>query len=94
MRGTLAIGILLVIVVPARAQDDPKVCAHVVDDAKRLVCYDLVFRTMQTTATQGKWKVLEAARDGRRLGKLLARTVNHDAPAERFERRIRRHAAQ
>lgn len=59
MRSTLAIGILLAIVVPALAQDDPKACADVVDDAKRLVCYDLVFRTKQTTTIQGKWEVRE-----------------------------------
>ena len=59
MRSTSTIGILLAIVVPALAQDDPKACADVVDDAKRLICYDLVFRIKQTTTIQGKWEVRE-----------------------------------
>lgn len=34
-------------------------CAGVADDAKRLICYDLIFKIKQTNSVSRKWKVSE-----------------------------------
>jgi type VI secretion system protein VasI len=36
-----------------------KDCAAIADDAKRLICYDLIFKVKQTSSTSSKWDVSE-----------------------------------
>ncbi len=36
-----------------------KECAGISDDAKRLICYDLIFKIKQTTSVSSKWNVSE-----------------------------------
>lgn len=42
-----------------RAQDDPKACAAITDGAKRLECFDLIFKKSSVTTTKSAWEVIE-----------------------------------
>jgi type VI secretion system protein VasI len=43
----------------AFAEDDPKLCAMIRDDSKRLECYDLVFKKTAIISTKNEWDVRE-----------------------------------
>ncbi|TXH85512.1 MAG: hypothetical protein E6Q77_00360 [Rhizobium sp.] len=49
---------LLATSVPSNAEDG-KDCAAISDDAKRLLCYDLIFKIKRTATQQSKWIVQE-----------------------------------
>jgi type VI secretion system protein VasI len=50
-----------VLLTPARAQDDPKNCAEISNDAERLECFDLIFKKSSTTtiAPKSDWIVTQ-----------------------------------
>lgn len=48
--------VLVSLSVPAAAGEE---CARMEDSAKRLLCYDLKYRTKQTVATVSRWQVAE-----------------------------------
>jgi len=55
-----SIGILLLLAFSQSAQAETgKDCAGIADDAKRLICYDLIFKIKQTNSTSSKWRVSE-----------------------------------
>ena len=58
MRPVTGALILVAISQSARAETG-KDCAGVADDAKRLICYDLIFKIRQTDSVSSKWNVLE-----------------------------------
>ncbi len=50
MRFYTIVGLLIgILVAQARAQDDPKICAAISNDAKRLECFDLIFKKSSVT---------------------------------------------
>src|SRR6202044_1611075 len=62
MRRYSIAGVLLgILLAPALAQDDPKTCAAISDDTKRLECFDLIFKksSMTTSVAKTDWVVRE-----------------------------------
>ena len=62
MRRCSIAGVLLgILLAQASAQDDPKTCAAISDDARRLECFDLIFKksSMTTLAPKSDWIVKE-----------------------------------
>lgn len=50
MRFYTIVGLLIgILVAQARAQDDPKICAAISNDAKQLECFDLIFKKSSVT---------------------------------------------
>jgi type VI secretion system protein VasI len=62
MRGIVILALTITFLpAPARAQDDPKACAAIADNAKRLECFDLIFKksSVTTTSAKSEWVVTE-----------------------------------
>lgn len=60
MGKTAAMGMFLLGWISWAHAQEPKSCAAIVEDPRRLLCYDLIFRTSQApTVKQGNWKVDE-----------------------------------
>jgi len=51
--------IALILSASTAGAEEPGDCAAVPDDAKRLICYDLIFKIKQTTAIESRWEVTE-----------------------------------
>lgn len=61
MRPLIGVGLAIILIIFSRIAfaEDGKDCAAIPDDAKRLLCYDLIFKVRQTTSQQSKWRVEE-----------------------------------
>jgi type VI secretion system protein VasI len=62
MRGvTIVAFAIILLLTQARAEDDPKACAAISQDAKRLECFDLIFKKSSVTTSSPKsdWVVRE-----------------------------------
>ncbi len=57
----IIIVVLSILTNNAEAQDDPKACAAIAQDSKRLECFDLIFKKSSVTTSSPKsdWTITE-----------------------------------
>lgn len=55
---TVCVALYAQALAPALAEE-AKDCAAVTDDARRLICYDAIFKIKQTSSLESKWRVTE-----------------------------------